>query len=51
MEFTVVKTSIVLREKGQKDKILWAFVDKEGHTIIQVYSEKYPIEMEKFLKG
>lgn len=41
--------SVVLREKGQKDRNLWAFIDEDGHTVIQVYSEKYPIEMEKSL--
>lgn len=40
---------IVLQEKDQKDKILWAFLDEDGHTTIQVYSEKYPKEMEEFL--
>lgn len=51
MEFTVVKMNVVLREKGQKDRYLWAFIDKEGHTIIQVYSDRYPFDMEDFLKG
>lgn len=51
MEFTVVKMSVVLREKGQKDRNLWAFVDKGGHTIIQVYSDRYPSDMEEFLNG
>ena len=43
--------SIVLQGKDQKDKILWAFIDEEGHTIIQVYSDRYPQDMEEFLKG
>ena len=42
--------SVVPQEKGEKDKILWAFIDEEGHTIIQVYSDMYPIDIEKFLK-
>jgi len=41
---------IVLQEKGQKDKILWAFLDEDGHTTIQVYSADYPKDMENFLK-
>jgi hypothetical protein len=51
MEIKVVKMSIVLREKDQKDRILWAFMDKDGHTIMQVYSEKYPADMENYLKN
>lgn len=51
MEFTVVKMSDVLREKDRKDRLLWAFIDKEGHTIIQVYSETYPKHMDEFLSG
>lgn len=41
--------SIVLRNQGQKDKILWALIDEFGHTVIQVYSPTYPTEMEKLL--
>ena len=41
--------SVVFQEKGQKDKILWAFIDKWGHTVIQVYSAEYPKEMEEFI--
>jgi len=42
--------SVHFQEKGGKDKILWAFIDEYGHTIIQVYSEKYPKYIEEFLK-
>ena len=36
---------------GKKEKILWAFIDEEGHTIIQVYSDKYPTDIEKYFKN
>lgn len=45
----VEKMNHVLTEKGQKDKFLWALIDKWGHTIIQVYSPEYPKEMEKLI--
>jgi len=41
--------SIVLQNPGQKDKILWALVDENGHTVIQVYSHIYPKELEEVL--
>lgn len=41
--------SIVLQNQGQKDKILWAFEDENGHTVIQVYSPTHPKEMEELL--
>jgi hypothetical protein len=50
MLVTVKKMSIVLQNQGQKDKILWAFLDEGGHTVIQVFSGEYPIGMEKYLK-
>jgi len=43
--------SVVLQNQGQKDKILWAFIDEEGHTVIQVYSAEYPKKVEEFIKG
>jgi hypothetical protein len=49
MKISVIKTSILLIEKDQKDKILWAFVDEEGHTAMQTYSAEYPKELEEFI--
>ena len=49
MKVSVVKTKIVFQEKGKKDQILWAFLDEMGHTIIQVYDDEYPADMEKFI--
>ena len=46
----VDKMNVLLQEKEKKDKILWAFIDEEGHTIIQVYSDKYPEDIEKILR-
>ncbi len=47
----VKKMSIVLQDKGQKDKFLWAFVDEGGHTVMQVYSDKYPTDMQKYFNS
>ena len=49
MKVTVKKMNHVLRDKGLKDRNLWAFLDENGHTVIQVYDDKYPADMEKFL--
>lgn len=43
--------TIFLQEKGGKKRYLWAFIDEMGCTIIQVYSEKFPTEMEKYIKN
>lgn len=46
----VEKMLVFPPKKKEKEKILWAFIDEDGHTIIQVYSDKYPSKTEKWLK-
>ena len=46
----VYRMDVNLQKKEKKYKILWAFIDEYGHTIIQVYSEKYPKYIKEFLK-
>jgi predicted choloylglycine hydrolase len=46
----IVKTSIILNDEKEGKKYLWAFVDEYDRTMVQIYSEKYPKELEEFLK-
>jgi hypothetical protein len=46
----VVKTNIVLNDEKEGDRVLWCFVDEHDRTMVQIYSSKYPKELEEFLK-
>ena len=39
-----------MSQKNGKD-ILWAIIDEYGHTMVQIWSEKEPIEYVKDLGG
>lgn len=50
MKVKVIKTNIVLNDEKEGNKYLWCFIDEYEHTIVQIYSSKYPKELEDFLK-
>ena len=49
MKIRVEKSeAIFLLNPAGKKRHLWIIIDECGHTMIQIYSDKYPIELEKY---
>lgn len=48
MKVSIIKMKSTICIKGESKKQLWAIVGEHGGTMLQVYSEKYPTDWERF---